>query len=347
MTTAATMAASISRTGFLRRPRRARRGHREWLHFSIADGLSTFILNTSVTDDARLGRERPTERGRIVALLHDGEDWCGGTEELAPSELDVRGGTLHMRLGRTVVDFVDGAFHVTGAVRDAQLSFELVLRPDALPSVASEVALARHEESINWAVVPALRASGWVETARGRRTFADAAAYHDHNWGYFSHRDFAWQWGYALPSNPADRKALVVTRLLDGMQSSSIMQALLLWKDGRQHRVFRAHDIELRSEGLLRPDERFIVPQRARLLARGTTTDIPRRLSFTARGRGDAIEGAFLPKHVAEIVVPNEHDLGTTLIREVVGDLRVDGVIRGESFTLSSSAVFEWLGRGA
>lgn len=347
MTETAGMATSIVRTSFLRRPRRGRQGHREWLHFSINDGHTTLILNASVTDDTRHGLDRSTERGRVVALLHDGNTWSGGTEDFAASDLDVRGGTLFIRLGTTTVDFVGGAFRITGGLREAGMRFDLVLRPDAFPSLASEVPLADRDETINWAVVPALRASGWIESEHGRRTFDGAAAYHDHNWGYFSHRDFAWQWGYALPSEPKARTAVVLTRLLDGTQASSMMQALLLWKDGRQHRVFREREVELRTEGLLRPADRFVVPKKAKLLTHGTTTDIPRRLSFSARGRGDAVEGTFVPSHVAEIVVPNEHDLGSTLIREVVGSLSVEGVVRGEAFALSGCAVVEWLGRGA
>ena len=122
------------------------------------------------------------------------------------------------------------------------------------------------------------------------------------------------------------------------------MQALLLWCDGRQDRVFRAGDIEVRPEGWLRPPRPLTVPRATSLLAEGSATEVPRRLHVRARGDGDEVTGWFETESVARVAVPHDHDLGTTFIHEVVGRLTLTGRVRGEPIAIAGPGVFELLG---
>ena len=345
---AGAIATSIARTNFLRRsaePTGSGAGHTEWLHFAIGGPELTLLVNMSVVDDRRHGAKPGRERGRVVVLVREGVRWDGGAEEVPADDMEVHGGTLHATLGDTRVEFEHGVFRLAGALRQSAVAFDLELRPISFPSLASNVALGPGEEPINWVVVPSLRADGWVSIDGRRHAICGAPAYHDHNWGYFRQRDFAWQWGHAISSDRSSPFSIVLTRLLNGAQTEVYMQALLLWSGGRQYRVFREHEMKVTAEGFLRKDV-FTVPKAARLLAGPAATDIPRRLCFEAEGNGDTLFGCFEAEDAARIVVPNEHDLGTTLIHEVVGRLELRGNVRGSPIAFTAHAVFECLGRG-
>jgi hypothetical protein len=342
------LATSIARTDFFRRPAwdLGRTGHREWLHFSIGGPELTLLVNMSVVDDLRPSVPPGSERGRVLVLVREGGLWDGGADEVSAAELDVHGGRIFASLAESRVQLEGGAFRLTVRLRDRPIAFDLTLCPLAFPSLASNVALAPGEEPINWVVVPTLRADGWLDIGERRLEIRAAPAYHDHNWGYFSHRDFAWQWGHALPADSASPFSAVFARLLNGAQTETYMQSLLLWRGGRQHRVFREHEVTVDAEGFLRKDAFFTVPRSAKLLAGGTAVDIPKRLRFEAAGNGDKLTGCFEAADAAQIVIPNEHDLGTTLIHEVLGAFELRGTVRGEPVELTGHAVFEHLGRG-
>jgi hypothetical protein len=359
-TAAQQIATSVARTNFIRRASTAvdRLGHREWLHFSIAasDG-TTLIVNMSITDDLRAvdqrRRTRP-ERGRLVVLAHRNGVWFGSAEEVDASAIEAHGGSVFIRLGESSIRFERGIFHVKGMLADQSVGFDLELEALSFPSLASNVSLGPSEDPIHWVVVPRLAVKrGELEIGGVPISLSGALAYHDHNWGYFNHRNFAWQWGHAFPSAEADRDpdalSVVFTRLLNGPRTHAFMQALLFWRGSRQERVFREDEIEVTSEGFLRKDA-FTVPKVARLLAGGRATDVPKTMSFVARGHGgrDEVQATFTTTDVAEIVVPNEHDLETTLIREVVGTLDLEGQIRGRRIEIvNGPGVFEWIGKPA
>lgn len=359
------IATSIARTNFVRRtstaiPATGSSGHREWLHFSVTapNGL-TLIVNLSLTDDMRpvsrgmtLEQRRP-ERGRLVVLVHDANvaSWAGGAEEIDPGQIEARAGSIFLRLGTSQIEFDRGRFRVSGALRDRSVEFDVELSPTSFPSLASNVSLGPSEDPIHWVVVPRLVVRRGSVSVAGVVTSLDGAlAYHDHNWGHFSHRDFAWQWGHGFPRIADANKnpfSVVFTRLLNGTRSDVFMQALLLWRGCRQERVFREDEIQVHSEGFLRRPA-FTVPKIGRLLAGGRTNDIPRHFFFVARGHGDELRGEVVTNDVAEIVVPNDHDLETTLIREVVSRIHVAGHVRGERVAIDDGvAVFEWIGRPA
>lgn len=353
--TARSIATSIARTSFFRRrdPGAGRDGHREWVHFSIAEPDLMLLVNLSVVDDLRPASPPNREQGRVVVLVRDRHGWHGGVEEVAPDRLEVHGGQISATIGESRLETDgQGRFHLTACVSGAERCLiELTFSPTSFPSLASNVSLGAPDELLNWVVVPSLIADGTITLGERTIHVHRRPAYHDHNWGYFSHRNFTWEWGHASPRDHENPYSVVFTRLLDGAHTQSFMQALLLWREGRQHRVFREHEVEVSASGHFRPDSPrgfFTVPQSMSLLAGGSarTTDIPQRLSIHAHGYGDTVIASFEAIDTARIVVPNGHDLGTTLIHEVLGRFEMQGRIRDELVDFTGHAVFEFLGRG-
>lgn len=335
------IAASLELNGFLRRsPWRdgGRAGHREWLHFTVhADDLRA-VINISAVDDLRPAAERHRERVRVLVLAYAGECWHGGIDEVVDAEL--RGGQLAGSVGDVALACDGGTFVLRGRMRAQPIELDLVLEPQAFPSLASGVAIG-DGPPINWLVVPRLVARGTIAIAGETFRVDGAPAYHDHNWGYFSHRDFTWQWGHDAGAGPY---RVVLARLLDGARLTSFMQALLVWHGPRQVRVFRGDEVEVEPEGFLRPDRPFTLPRTAALLVDDVATEVPRRLDVRARGGGDELAGAFTAETLARIVVPHDDSLHTTVIHEVVGRLRLAGVLLDRRVEIDAPAMFELLG---
>jgi hypothetical protein len=111
-------------------------------------------------------------------------------------------------------------------------------------------------------------------------------------------------------------------------------------------RVLREDALDLEVDEFFRTRP-FTIPNVARLLAPEVVMDVPRRLRIRGTSNGDVLSGSFDGFDLARIVVPNDQDLGTTIIHEVVGRLELEGSIGGEPFRFSGRAVFEFLGSGA
>lgn len=334
------IAASLSANGFFRRSgwrHGGRAGHREWLHFTMHAGELRLVLNISIVDDLRPAAGRHRERVRVLVLVLAGERWHGGIDEIADAE--IRGGQLAATLGDVVLTSSGGAFVIRGKLRDAPIELDLTLEPHTFPSLASGVAIGEGPP-INWLVVPRLVARGAVSIAGEATRIDGAPAYHDHNWGYFSHKDFAWQWGHDAGTGPY---SIVLTRLLDAAHASSFMQALLVWHGARQARVFRGLDLEVEPAGFLRPERPFTLPSTAALLVDNLATEVPRHLHIRARADGDELAGTFTAETLARIVVPHDDSLETTAIHEVVGRLRLAGVLHDQPVAIDAPAMFEFL----
>jgi hypothetical protein len=332
------IAASLAANGFLRRsPWRdgGRAGHREWLHFTVHAPALQLVINASIVDDLRPAAERHRERVRVVVLARDASGWRGGVVEHA--NIDLRGGQLAATFGDLAITGDGSTIAIRGAA--AGIGLDLVLEAVTFPSVATGVSLGAGPP-INWLVVPRLAATGHAVVGGRTIDLAGATAYHDHNWGFFSHKDFAWQWGHDGGGGP---HSVVLARLLDGAQTTTFMQAMLVWSDARQARVFRGGDLQVEPEGFLRPDRPFTVPPAAAVLVAGLATEIPQRLHLTAAGDGDAIAGTFEAAGVARIVVPHDDTLDTTVIHEVDGRLRLRGTLHDRPFALDAPAMFEFL----
>jgi hypothetical protein len=318
-------------------------GHKEWLHFCVYGQDIDVLANFSICDDVRPGAISGTEFARVTVLVRE-QEWDGDVDLYESSAVLVPGGRVEATFGSNYVVFEDGEYHIFLKLRDRPIAMDLHLRPMTMPSLANNIQLDPGPP-INWLVVPRLVARGTVRVGDREHHIENAPAYHDHNWGHFAWgRDFAWEWGFALPHDPRVPWSLVFVRLSDRAHTRALMQAIFLWKGMRQTRVLRAADVEVRHIGHLRPARVFKVPRVMGLISPDILPDVPARLWVRGEGDGDEVECVFDARDGAQVIVPNDHDFGVTIINEVSGTVRLSGQVRGETVQMEGRAIFEFLG---
>jgi hypothetical protein len=336
----------IQRSDYLRRSPFAvggPQGHKEWLHFCIYGPDIDVLVNFSLVDDVRSSAEPGAELARITILVRE-DRWDGDVDLYQAQDVRAPGGGLLVVFGDNSVDYRDGAYHISATLRERPISIRLTLRPATMPSLANNIQLD-DGPPINWLVVPRLVASGVVTVGARAHRLDGALAYHDHNWGHFAWgRDFAWEWGFGLPDDNEVPWSLVFVRLTNRAHTRAFMQAIFLWKGVQQHRVLRAGDVEVSREGYLRPGRVHKIPRVMALVSPSTLTDVPRRLDVRAEGDGDSLRCHFDAVDLAQVVIPNDHNLGVTIINEVSGRVQLAGVVRGEAVRMEGRAIFEFLG---
>lgn len=327
---------------------------KEWLHFSVHGPGVTAVVNFSVISGARGGAQ-----ARVTALVREQAgargvagsagvapdvDWDGDVEACAAGAAVVGRGRLTAAFARSALSVRDGAYQIAVALEDRPIAMRLSLRPIAAPALKTDIPFGPGA-SIHWLLVPRLVASGVITVAGREHRLVDAPAYHDHNWGHFAWGgDFTWEWGYGLPASADSPFCAVFSRLGDRARTAARMQALILWKGARQHRVMAGRDVEVIEEGYLRPRRVFKVPRVMALLAPEVATDVPRHIEVRAAAGGDHLSLELEAEDVAQILVPNDGDLGVTAINEVRARVRLRGAVRGERVAMDGHGMFELLG---
>ena len=338
------LAKMLSQNGYFRRSSSsyaANASHKEWLHFAVHGPGLDLLANFSIVDDTRRGA-RGAEIPRIVCLVRE-QRWDGDIDQYPPDDIDLSGGHLDVRFGQSSVSLEGGELCLKVKMRRRPIEMDLRLVPMAMPTPAFNL-FVEDCPPINWLVVPRLVASGTVRIDGRTHVLKDASAYHDHNWGHFRWgKNFAWEWGYGAPESADNPWTMVFVRLSDRGHVSDLMQALFLWKGPRQERLFRAGELEVWHDGLLRPRSLFKLPRVMGVVSPGTACDIPQRLNMRATGQGDRVEFEFRCHEAAQVIIPNDEDLGVTIINEVSGQLELDGVVRGERVSMSCPSIFEFL----
>jgi hypothetical protein len=341
----ASLAAAIEATDFMRRSGAAfsgESGHKEWLHFAVHAPNVSALVNFSVADDIGDTAKRGAQIGRVTCLVKE-DDWDGDVDTYRDRAASARGGRIDVRLGDSFVKFESGEFRVQAVLRRRAVAVDLVLRPEAVPSESNNV-FFDDCPSMSWVVLPRLRATGHIHVGSRRHDIVDAPAYHDHNWGSFRWgKNFAWEWGYGLPNRGPDAWSAVFVRFMDRARLADLMRGLLVWHGPRQRRIFRCDEIDVRYEGFARQHRVFKLPRPMGLLAPGTATDVPRRVTAVATSRDDHVEMTFDTDDVAQIVTPNDDDLGVTIINEAFGRVQLTGEIDGEAFDVRGPSTFEFL----
>jgi hypothetical protein len=318
-------------------------GYKEWLHFCIYAAEVDLLVNFSIVDELAAHGAEAREFARITCLVHTRAGWDGDVLGFAPDQVIARRGSISLEFGSNCVHFHDGVFYLKAALPERGIAVELTLRPAAIPSPANNIEV-EDGPPIHWIVVPRLFADGVVLVGNVIHQLRAAPAYHDHNWGHFRWgRNFAWEWGHGVPRSESDPFSTVFVRLSDRGHNHTLMQALFIWRDARQLRIFRDEELTLRHDGMLRRPAPFKVPRVMGLVHPGSAADIPARLVLDARGRGDWARVEFVFRDVAQVIIPNDDDLGVTVINEVNGHYQLTGEIRGETIGTSGRAVVEFL----
>lgn len=324
-------------------------GHKEWFHFCIYGDGFDLLVNYSLVDelhgvspDQEPGAHR-FEAARLTMLARE-ERWVGDVDRYPADSVYAPAGSPEVRLGDNRMRWGGGVYHLRAALRDEPVAVDAVLRPVTMPSIVHNVAV-RDGPPINWLVIPRLLASGTL-TIDGRvHRFQDVPAYHDHNWGRFRWgRDFAWEWGFGLPREVTNPWSFVFVRLSDRAHTRVMMQGVFLWRGAREQRVLRGSEIVVTRHGQLRQDRIEKTPRAMGLLVPGTAIDVPKQLRIEADTGDTRLEAVFDSEEAAQVIIPNDDDLGVTIINEVAGQLRVRGTVRGEDFQISCPTIFEFLG---
>ncbi|MDI1443539.1 hypothetical protein [Polyangium sp. 6x1] len=309
--------------------------HKEWLHFCVHGPGVDAIVNFSVT-----GSSEGAARAQVTALVRE-EQWDGDVEAYAEEDVVFRRDRLGATFGKNRLELSGERYEIAVTLAERPISMSLSLRPTTLPLSKRQFALGS-AGSLHWLLVPRLVAAGTIVVSGRTHRFEGAPAYHDHNWGRFAWGgDFAWEWGYGLPASAGAPWSVVFSRLADRGHHEMRTQALLLWRGAKLHRVLASRDIVVQQEGYLRPRRVLKVPRVMALLAPETATDVPRRIDIHAAAEGDELHLRFEAEEVAQIILPNDHDLGITIINEIRGFLRLNGVVRGERVFMEGHAIFE------
>ncbi len=313
-------------------------GHKEWLHLCVRRGPLTLLVNFSLVDTPQAaGKWR--EAARVVALVHEGE-WYGEVLTVDPKEVRVASGRVDLQFGIQFMRLVRDELCVHCDLPGG-LAIDLRCVPQATPILLRP---AEGGPPVHWVAVPRLLASG-VVTAGGKTwNLNEVPAYHDHNWGPWQWGDsFAWQWAYALPAARNQLWHALFLRMQDGGRGQTTAQALSIWRDGVERRVFRDGELRVWGEGQAPGEWWPKFPSVLALVLDEATGDVPARLCVEARWRDDYVKGAFSIHSVAVLGVPRDTDLGVTRIHECAATLCLDGQISGEPLHMEAESVVEFL----
>ena len=318
-------------------------GHKEWNYFCLLNNDLSVVVNLSIMDGFELAPRVParTEQARVVLLARtrDGR-WHGDVETCEPETVALYGGRIEGHLGRTTLEFSDGAYRLSADTPCQTLAVRLVLRPTARPALTRSVPLGAH--AMHWFAVPRLAASGEVRVQGSRFPLRECPAYHDHNWGRFAWgEDFAWEWCVLLAA-PMTPWSLIYYRITNRDRHHALAQGLLLWRDDRHCRTFRDSEVSIRSVGLLRLGRCLRVPRIMSLALSASAADIPNRLEIEARSGNDALDLTIDLTDGAQIGLPNDGADGMTSISECHGLASTSGHVRGEVVRFEAQAMVEF-----
>jgi len=315
-----------------------RAGHKEWLHFTIHGPGVDIVVNFSLSSGGGAGDVR---QGRVGCLIHR-EGFQGDIDSCAPHLLRARTGESCVQMGQSSVVFRDGGFDLTVHLEREPIALQLRLEPETAPAQINNFEI-EGGPALNWLVVPRLVASGWVTLGAQQLELERAPAYHDHNWGGFRWgANFSWEWGYALPAE-TNAWSCVFARLSDRSRFSDLMTGLFVWKGSMQHRVFSGDELSVTHHGLFHGRRPLRLPRVMGLLAESRPADVPARFEVRARRHTDWLDLTFDVTDVAQVVIPNDDDLGLTIINECCGNFAWQGELAGERIAFQGRSIFEFL----
>jgi hypothetical protein len=318
-------------------------GHKEWLHFCIHGPHIDVLVNFSLVDDVRPSAPPGKEFARIVCLARE-TTWFGDLDEYRADQTRVASGRLALEFGRNRAVFRDGGFDLEVTMKRLDLEISLRLEPVTLPTLANNI-FVDDCPPIHWIVLPRLRATGTIRVDDRVHHLQGATAYHDHNWGSFRWgKNFAWEWGYAAPDRGHDPWSLVFVRLSDRPHLTDLMRVMVLWQGSQQLRLFHSDEIEVWHEGLLRARGVFKLPRVMGLVSPGDASDVPKRFMARASRGADRLELEFITSDLAQVVIPNDDNMGVTIINEVAGHVSVTGTVAGQAVQIHGASIFEFLG---
>ena len=307
--------------------------YKEWFHFCVVSGDLHLIVNFSIVEEA------DGQRARVIVLARS-DKWHGSVYAPPPQDVRLERAGVDLTMGDNRLHFDGQDFHIAINLNEDDIALRLKARPRCAPlrSLGARIGAG----TFNWAVIPALLTSGSARIGGRLHALQNAPTYHDHNWGHWRWGDnFSWQWAFGL----FGETNIVYSRMSDRARIVDRDRKLCLWRGGLLSRVFREDEVTIRTEGHLRLREVPKFPPVMSLLAPGSATDTPARLTVSAASGADRVTLTFESEDVAVIAIPNETDLRSTLINEVVGRARMESELGGERLSAEGRGVFELVHR--
>lgn len=315
--------------------------YKEWYHFCIIGQEVEVVVNFSITRDHRPAAAPGAHLARVILLVHD-HGWQGKVADIPWRDAQINPGRIDLRFGGQRLAFEQGAFHLSIALEDQPITLDLRIRPLTYPLLRSRAPIG--PGAIDWLVTPRLEASGTVVVGRRVHRLLAVPTYHDHNWGrWLWGQDFAWEWGFALPTQSETPWSLVFDRLTNRARNQVQELKLSLWRGDRLVRIFARDEIKVHPKGYRAQRRVPKFPPVMALIAPELTTDVPGEYNIEAITAQDHIVCSFAPEDLAQIVVPNEIDLGETVINEVIGAFHAEGCLKGETVKIEGKGFFEFL----
>jgi hypothetical protein len=315
--------------------------YKEWYHFCVVTPELELVLNLNLCHDTRPAARPGDKIARLIVLARQ-DTWQGDVENIPLRDVVLRRGQIDLSFGHNSIRFQDGEYWLSLALARRPVALTLRLKPVTYPLVRSKATIGAGR--IDWVVVPRLLANGSVTIANQVYRLQQAPAYHDHNWGHWLWgQDFSWQWGFALPANVSSPWSCVFDSVTNRARTEIQELKFSVWKGNILHRLFMYDEIEVDQGGYFAPRQIPKFPGVMALVAPEYTADIPQWFSIKARRDHDHLQCRFEPRHMAQIIVPNETDLDSTIINEVSGDLRITASVRGESIAMEGQGFFEFL----
>jgi hypothetical protein len=319
--------------------------HKEWHHFCVVGSEVDAVVNLNLSGTVGPAATPGGQVARVVVLARaHGRGWHGEVETTPIRDVEARPGEVDLRVGGNTVRFQDGEFVVSVALQDHPVGMRLSLKPRTLPLIVrNDVPVG--PAWVNWLVLPRLEATGTIVLGSRVYRLERAPAYHDHNWGRWRWgQDFSWQWGFGLPEDPEEPWAAVFDRTTNRARSTDLERTLALWHRGELHRMLTQTEVDVQPLGLLAPERVGLqIPRVMALLMPERTTDIPHRLVVSGAAGADRLQLVFEPEDVAQILVPNETDLGMTVINEAAGRVTLEGRVKGRTVASAGRGIFEFL----
>jgi hypothetical protein len=302
--------------------------HKEWQHFIVFGDGWTILFNLNL-DGAGTGR--------VITILAD-DGWHGHVARCPEPRFDR--GRLDAAFDRAGMRWRGGRYDIWQQGEGVRL--EAVLDPVSTPSLSHNIHLGRGAH-LSWCLVPRLLASGWFEVEGRRTPFQGRLAYHDHNWGRFGWGgDFSWDWGCAMPDDPACPWTVIFARMNDRACHRTTATSVFLVKDGRHARYFRNAEVRFETEGVADTRPAARIPPAAALILPDEARDVPKRTSFEARRGDDHLSGHAEAYRCGQVLVPAEADLRRVVrVNEACTRVRVDGICEGEPVHLAGPGVLE------
>ena len=315
---------------------------KEWYHFCIVGPGFDLLVNLNVSADNRPAASAGSRAARVVMMAHD-KGWSGDVEPVDSRFVTLVPGEVAMRLGQSELFFRDDRFELTAALQSSPMVIHASLEPLCTPlGIMHEVDVG--EGGIGWFVIPRLAVTGRAVIGDCIHSLEGTTAYHDHNWGHWLWgQDFSWEWGFGHLSDLETPWTVVFDRTLNRARTRVLESTLALWRGESLFRIFSRHEINVRPTGYSTPSRLFRIPRPLAMAVPQLGRDVPRGFEVSARAGADQVSLLFATSSEAQILVPNETDLESTIITEVLGRIEISGEVRGCSLAATGRSVFEFL----